>query len=86
MLRSLALAGLLAVGTTASALAEVSTAEEAAAPAAPSAGQSEPGCNGGLGPWQPGTLQVDERERAPLPTERGTRVERAPAPADCALA
>lgn len=86
MLRSLALAGLLATGTTASALAEVSTAEATTPPPAPSAGQSEPGCHGGLGPLLPSTLQVDERERSTLPAERGTRVERAPAPADCALA
>ena len=86
MLRSLALAGLLAMGTTASALAAVSTAEVTTPPLAPSAGQSEPGCRGGLGPWLPGTLQVDDRERAPLPAERGARVERAPAPADCAIA
>ena len=83
MLRSLALAGLLTVGMTAPALAEGSTA--AAAPPAPSAGQSAPRCHGGLGPWLPGTLQVDDRERAPLPAERGTRVERAPAAGDCAL-
>ncbi len=86
MLRSLALAGLLAVGTTASALAEVSIAEAPTATPVPSAGQSVPGCHGGLGPWLPGTLQVDERERAPLPAEGGVQVERAPAQADCALA
>ena len=86
MLRSLALAGLLAVGTTASALAQDSMAKAPMATPVPSAGQSDPGCRGGLGPWLPGTLQVDERERAPLPAEGGTPVERAPAPADCALA
>ena len=75
MLRSLALAGLLALGTTASALAGISTA--AAATPSQSAGQSEPGCRGGLGPWQPGTLQVDDG--AP-------RAQGAPTAADCALA
>lgn len=76
MLRSFALAGLLALGTTASALAGISTAAAATSPLQ-SAGQSEPGCRGGLGPWQPSTLQVDDG--AP-------RAQGAPTAADCALA
>ena len=84
MLRSLVLAGLLILGAAASASAG-SIAETNSAPA-PAADQSEHWCDSDFGPWQPGTLQIDERDRIPGPSEQGPRFNQAPAQGDCALA
>ena len=85
MLKSLVLAGLIAIGTTASAFAEGSSTDLLAVSASAGDRPSEQGCHDASKPWLPGTLQIDERTQPPIQAEPDPLFERAPVITGCAL-
>ena len=85
MLKTMVLAGLLAMGTTAQASAQGAAADVAVVPPSLSTGAAQRGCHDASDAWLPGTLQIDERARATDPAPPARQVDRAPAPIDCVL-
>ena len=85
MLKSTAVAALLAMSAAFPAFADGSGHEATAGLAMTAERTAEAGCHGASDAWLPGTLRIEERGGAILTDDVGRDAERSAVPLDCAL-